>query len=122
MNLQELKEKTLGSEELNELYQIEVELMEKVSELYKAVSMCETKTEQIEKKSDLTLANGLLGICRDRQSQRKDIEDRINYNFRMAAKDMLLPETYKKIYSKAHLPRIEVKMERSELRKNRQAI
>jgi len=119
MNLKETRQKVMTAETVTDLYELELDLTEHIGVLHKGVMLSDTTMEQSEVKSNLSMANALLGICRERQAEVKDIGGRLNYNFRMAAKAMLSKQTYDAIMLKAQLPRREVKAEKNELRANR---
>jgi hypothetical protein len=60
-----------------------------------------------------------VGICRERQSEVGNWANKVNYNFRMAARSMLTKETYQKIWKQAQLTRTDTKEAKGELQKNR---
>lgn len=119
MNLKETRQSVMTAETITQLYELELDLTEHIGVLHKSVMLSDTTIEQSEKKADLSMANALLGICRERQAEIKDTGNRLNYCFRMAAKAMLTKETYASILGKAHLPRQEVKSETRELKQNK---
>ena len=114
--LESLKETVLNSQDKNELYLAEVQLTEISSRLHKAIKLADTTIEQVEHKGNLSLATSLIGICRERQSEVGNWANKVNYNFRMAAKTMLKSETYKAIWEKAQLTRQDVKDEKRSLK------
>lgn len=120
--LNELRTIVLESESAQELTLMELELTEMISGLYAKVSDSRSKAEANEHKANLSMANTLIRICREKGNGLRDKNNRLNYNFRMAAKDMLTPETFKKIMDKAHLPRLEAKAQREEMNQNRMAL
>jgi hypothetical protein len=119
MTLEHLKTIVLNSESKDEMYKCEIELTEIVSSLYKTLPLLDLGQERIETKSKLSLANSLLTVCRERKEEVGNLANRINYNFRTAAKLMLSKETYEKIYSQACVPRKETKEMKKELKSNR---
>lgn len=119
MNLKETRQSVMAAETITQLYELELDLTEHIGVLHKGVMTADTTFEQSEVKSNLSMANALLGICRERQAEVKDLGGRLNYNFRMAAKAMLTKDTYESIIRKAHLPRQEVKSETKELKQNK---
>lgn len=119
MNLQEIRQQVLESEDINKLRVLELDLTQMAGGLYKAVQLAETTIEQIERKGDLSMVNTLIGICRDRQAEIKDIGGRLNYCFRMAAKAMLESKTYNEINEKAKQPRQQTKQETAFLKNNK---
>lgn len=119
MDLKQTRQSVMSAETITQLYELELDLTEHIGVLHKSVMLSDTTMEQSEKKSDLSMANALLSICRERQSEVRDTGNRLNYCFRMAAKAMLTKDTYENIMRKAHLPRQEVKSETKELKQNR---
>src|SRR4030095_11374878 len=117
--LQRLKEAVLNSQDKNELYLAEVELTEINSRLHKSYRLTENDIEQTELRGGMSLCASLIGICKERQSEVGNWANKINYNFRMAARVMLKPATYKKIWEKAQLTRQDVKDEKRELNANK---
>lgn len=115
-DLQQLKQIVLTSQDKDELYLAEIELTELSSSLHKAIRLSEFASDQGEHKGNLSLATALIGICRERQQEMGNLANRINYNFRMAAKLMLKKETYEAIWQKSQLPRRDVKAESGDLR------
>lgn len=122
MDLKQIRQDVMTSENINQLYEIELDLVEHIGALHKGIMLADTTIEQSEVKSNLSMANALLEICRDRQSEVKDTGGRLNYNFRMAARAMLSRETYNSIMDKAHLPRKKVKEETGYLKQNKVSI
>lgn len=119
MDLKQTRQSIMAAETVEPLYEIELDLVELIGTLHKGIMMADSNFEQSEVKSNLSMANALLNICKDRQADVRDTGNRLNYNFRMAAKTMLSKETYQSIMDKSFLPRKEVKMEKKELQKNR---
>lgn len=119
MDLKQTRQSIMAAETSEPLYEIELDLVELIASLHLGILRADTGYEQSEAKGSLSMASALLGICRDRQADIKDSGARLNYNFRMAAKSMLSPDTYKSIYDKSQLTRREVKLEKKELQKNR---
>lgn len=119
MDLKETRQSVMTAETITQLYEIELDLTEHIGILHKGVMTADTTFEQSDVKSNLSMANTLLAICRERQSEVRDLGNRLNYNFRMASKSMLTKDTYENIMRKAHLPRQEVKSEIGELKQNR---
>lgn len=117
--LKDLKGVVLNSQDKNELYLAEVELTEIINSQHTAIKLADTKMEVGEHIGNLNMAQTLVGICKERQSEVGNLANKINYNFRMAAKLMLSKETYDKIYMQANLPRKDVKEAKKELRSNR---
>lgn len=117
--LTEIKGIILSSLDKNELYNLELELTEIISRCYRSISLSETTAESIDHKADLSMANALLGVCKNKQIDAGNEQNRINHNFRCAAKLMLTPETYNRILDNARLSRSEVKSQKNELKANR---
>lgn len=114
-----MRQKVMSSESVTELYEFELDLTEYTGKLHKRIVLSETTMEQCEAKSELSLAKALLGICRERQAEVKDIGARLNHNFRLTAKAMLLRPTYQAIVEKSQLPRKEFKAIAGELKANK---
>lgn len=117
--LSDLKEIVLNSQDKNELYSLEIELQELIGNLHKRIRMADTIMDKSDAQAELGLANSMIGICRERQNEVGNWNNKVNYNFRMAAKTMLSKETYQKIWVQAQLTRTDTKDAKKELRKNR---
>lgn len=118
MDLKQIRDSIMTADEVNHLYELEIDLVEFVGILHERVSMAESRMEQSEAKSELSMANTLLAICRDKQSEVKDVGAKLNYNFRMAAKKMLKAESYKQIFEASFVPRREFKKDKTFHTKN----
>lgn len=119
-SLADFKEVVLNSQDKNQLYLTEVELQEFMGARHKAIRMAETEMEATEAKGDLGVAQSLAGICRERQQEVGNFANRVNYNFRMAARSVLTKETYQQIWELAQLTRNDVKDKKKELNANKQ--
>lgn len=111
MNLSKAKELLLSAETTNDLYIMELDLVEYSNSLHKQMMTAQSAMEQSDIKGKLSMANALLGICKERQEELRDVNGRSNYNFRMAAKAMLQRSTYDAISFQAAKPRKEFKMQ-----------
>lgn len=119
IDLKSLREKVMSAEELHELFNLELDLTEYKTKQHTSFHQSQTQHEQTEIKGNLSMLTTLLEICRERQSEIKDVNAKLNYHFRMAAKTMLEKQTYDSIMLKAQLPRKEFKAEAHELKKNK---
>lgn len=115
----DFKKVVLDSQDKNELYSSEVELVEYVGNLHKSLKLAESDMEASEIISNLKTSESLLRICQERQSEVSNFANRVNYNFRMAAKSVLTKETYQKIWELAQLTRNDVKDKNKELKANK---
>lgn len=120
-SLSDFKKVVLSSQDKNELYLTEVELQEYIGARHKAIRMAETEMDATEEKGNLGVAQSLVGICRERQSEVGNWANKVNYNFRMAAKSVLAKETYQKIWELAQLTRNDAKDKKKELNANKLA-
>jgi len=118
-SLSNIKNIVLNSQDKNELYAAEIDLAEIVSDLYKKIAACYNYKAKVDIKGELSIANTLLDVCRERQKEIKDLSGRLNYNFRMAAKVMLCNDTYERILQQAAFPRPETKQQKDKLKQNR---
>ena len=116
MKIEELKEIAMQSEELEPLRATMVELTELSGQVYKAVMMAETTVDKTELKGKLTLINTLRDICSQRITELSNMQARLNYNFRMAAKSMLKKETFEAIMDMSQYRRRDVKAINNKLR------
>jgi len=114
MELYEIEEIVLESENVNELRVCQIELVRLSGNTYKAINFAETISEQSELKSKLSLINSLKDICIERIKEVQKIQDRFNYNFRMAAMTTLKKETYQKIKEFANMKRVDFKQLKTE--------
>jgi hypothetical protein len=115
----DFKEVVLNSQDKNELYIAEVEIQELIGALHKRIRMADTQMDKSDAQAELGIATSLVGICRERQSEVGNWANKVNYNFRMAARSMLTKETYQKIWKQAQLTRTDTKEAKGELQKNR---
>ena len=118
----DFKKVVLDSQDKNELYSVEVELVEYAGNLHKSLKLADSDMEASEIISNLKTSESLLRICQERQSEVGNFANRINYNFRMAAKSVLTKETYQKIYELAQLTRNDVKDKKKELNSNKHSV
>lgn len=118
-SLTDFKEVVLNSQDKNELYLTEVELQEYIGARHKAIKMADTEMDATDEKSNLGIAQSLIGICRERQNEVGNWANKINYNFRMAAKSVLTKDTYQKIWELAQLTRDDVKDKKKQLNANK---
>ncbi len=109
MDLVKARQNLMDSDDIKQLYNIELDLTEYVAQLHKNIITAGTIMEQSEEKGTLTMANALIGICRERQAEVKNTGGKFNYNFRMAAFDLLHETVYKEIAALALLPRKSIK-------------
>lgn len=119
MNLEKLKESIFNTDEVDDIYRCQIDLMEAIGNYHKSLRMAESDMEATEIKANLNLANTLTEVCREKIKDIRDTGARLNYHFRMAAKSMLHKSTYNDIMKVATLPRKEVKADKKELSKNR---
>ncbi len=117
--IEDFKKVILSSQDKNELYLHEVELTETIGNLHKGLRLSESDMETSETIAKLKTAESLLRICQERQQETGNWANRINYNFRMAAKSVLTKETYQKIWELAQLTRNDVKDKNKELKTNK---
>jgi len=118
LDLEVIRRRATSTEDINELYSIELDITKYVNELY--AELREAKGVRIgQVKSELSYANAILPIVRERKASIKDTGSRLNYNFRMAAMVMLKQSTYQSIMEKAALPRKVVKEIEKELKQNK---
>lgn len=119
MEFETIRSRVLNTEDLTEIYTLEIDITKHIGDLHKSYHKSQYKDEQTDARSALSNFQALLEICKDRKADVRDTGARLNYNFRMAAKTMLQKETYNSIMQKATLPRKEVKAEQKELKANR---
>lgn len=122
----DLKEIVLKAQDKDELYIAEIDLQELIADLYSKIETTYNAATKVRYKGELSVANSLIGICRERQNEvakkqqdARNSDNRHNYNFRMAAKSVLTKATYEKISQLAILTRGEVKGMNPELRNNK---
>lgn len=125
-DINDLQKIVLESKDRNELYATEIELIQVIAGLYANLNQVYSNSTRVRIKAQLSTAVALKEICKEGSTQLKHDEEReknlankINYNFRMAAKQQLTKETYNKIWLLANTPRQEVKEAKVEMRKNR---
>lgn len=117
--INDFKQVVLNSQDKNELYLQEIELVEYAGSLHKSLKLSDSDMETSEIISNLKTTESLLRICQERQEETGNFANRVNYNFRMAAKSVLTKETYQKIWELAQLTRNDVKDKKKELNQNK---
>lgn len=118
-DLKRIEAIVMEGDDLTEMHHVRLELDDIVHELYIKIDNEYSKHDKIELKAKLTKANSLKEILRDRVRMQATKEAKKNYNFRLAARDMLQKKTYEAILKMARLPRKDVKEAREELRSNK---
>jgi hypothetical protein len=101
----EIQRQIMEEDEPDAMYDILIDLQFEVSALHKRMNGAETVTEQSDMKGQLSILYSLIEVCQNRMNDIRDINGRMNHNFRMAAKDVLDKETYRKIWNEARKPR-----------------
>ena len=99
----------VDSEDLNWLYEQNVNLTETISATHKEMREAQTETEKSDAQGELSILYALQEVTKHKIEDLKDTGARANYNFRMAAKLALKPDTYKKLTDLAYKTRQEVK-------------
>jgi hypothetical protein len=106
----------MNCDNLQKLCEEKQALTDRIGGMHISLRLCEEDMERTEIKSGLTSANSLLEIVNQRiEDVRTDAQleqreqDRINYNFRTAAKSLLTKETYAKVMDEAVKTRREFK-------------
>ena len=105
MNLSETRKTVLASTEVVELYGIELDIIDFINSQYQEMLTHPSIERKRELKSNAKYADALLFICRTRQDEVRNSNNRLNHNFRMAAKQILSKADFNKINELAYLPR-----------------
>ena len=116
---QELKEEILKTATLDRLYEIQIDLNSDISivqqRIFDAANSMVKRTEI----TRIKLYQSLLDVCvhriadlKKQQAEEKDLGNRLNYHFRIAARTNLKTETYDKLNEIAQLPINEIKIGR----------
>jgi predicted nuclease with TOPRIM domain len=109
MDLGKVKEQVLHSTDIDELRKIQLDLTEYKGNLHKSILMSDSPSEKTEIIASLNLSSSMLNIVLDRLEELKSEQNRVNYNFRMAAKEILTKEMYNNIFELAKKTRYEAK-------------
>ncbi len=124
--MEDLQNKILHSQDLDDLYELQLALDKDISQGYRNVALAQTNFEKIDAKGNLTMLYSMRDILLSRIPDLKEEmksgnnkENRLNYNFRMAAKVVLTKSTFEKIMQLATQTRQEVKQQSKELKKNK---
>lgn len=126
IDLDSLRATILESEDLKQLYEIQIDLSRSIANCHRGKREAQTESEVSELQGTLgtyiaireVLTNRIPEI-KEKQYNEANQEQRLNYNFRMAAKLMLKKETYQSIMNEAHKPRRDVKENYRELKSNK---
>ena len=105
MNLIETRKLVLESIDVVDLYGIELDIIDFINSQYQELLMHPSIERKRELKSNSKYADALLFICRTRQDEVRNSNNRLNHNFRMAAKKILSKTDFNKINEFAYLPR-----------------
>ena len=123
INIEKLKQVILKETEITSLYEIQIDLSKLIKNAHKQNLIAETALEKSEAKGNLGIYHSMLEVLQNRISKLKEIDkeernedNRINYNFRLAAKTVLKKETYNQIMNLALIKRAEFK-EKAEILK-----
>ena len=124
INIEELQEEILHENNINRLYEIQIDLSKLIKNAHAQNIMAETIMEQSEAKGNLGIYHSMLDILQKRinetlynKKNENNNQNRINYNFRLASKKVLKKETYKKIIELANMNRPDFKKIANQLHK-----
>ncbi len=116
---QELKEEILKTADLDRLYEIQIDLNSDISIVQQRIFDAINSTIKRTEITRIKLYQSMLEICvhrisdlKQKQAEEKDLGNKLNYHFRIAARTNLKPETYNKLNEIAQLPINEIKIGR----------
>lgn len=127
MKTQEIQNKIFNQEiPISELYKLQIEINEKITNMKRSAHMAETQLDQIEMNGEIKILYSLLETLqyqvsdlRNKEADQRDENGRLNHNFRMAARGALKKETYDKIMDIAHGSMRDVREQTKQLQNNR---
>ncbi len=126
IDIEQAQQEILQSDQLSRLYEIQIELSKLIKNAHHQNLTADTIMEQSEAKGNLGIYHSMLDILQNRVQELKEIakderneQGRLNYNFRMAARNVLEKKTYQAIMDLAMQTRREVKEQSKELRQNK---
>lgn len=114
-----LKKLILDCDDLGKLYEYKLDLTQDVNEAYQNANTAQTREDRHTYFAKVNEYKAMLDVVEHKIRDTKDTGSRLNYNFRMAAKQVLQPATYKKIMELSHQTIRELKENKKELRSNR---
>ncbi len=92
----------LDSDDLHWLFKTNVELTEDISATHREIREAQTESEKSDAQGELSVLYALQEITKHKIAEAKDTNNRLNYNFRIAAKYMLKKETYKALMEQSN--------------------
>ena len=126
ININYLQEGILSETDINKMYEMQIELSKLIKNAHKQKLIAETTMDESEAKGNLSIYYSMLDVLQNRISETREFDkhnrneqNRINYNFRLAAKTVLKKETYNQIIDLAMKPRAEFKEDAKELKRNK---
>ena len=118
-----LQQRIINENDIQNLYQLQIEVSEKIKENHVQIMDSSTNTQKSEAKGDLGINYSLLEMVKNKIStikekirEEQNEQNRINYNFRMAAKNMLKEELYDQLMFLAKKTRTAAKIEMIKLK------
>jgi hypothetical protein len=100
------KERAINAWQIEEIYELELELKEIIGQLHIDLSSTTLSWAKSEIKADLSVATTLLDICRERKVVVNNSTFRMDRKFREVARKMLLKPVYDAIHKESIKPRV----------------
>lgn len=97
MTPRELEQVVLESDDVKHLYQTRIQLSKQISSVYSLLQRETNEQKRLIHKSNLSLYENLIDICRKREDDVREESLSFNKKFRIAAKKTLSSEMYHKI-------------------------
>ncbi len=116
----------IETRDLNRLYQLEIECTQDMSILHHRKNMAETTMEESVTMGEIKLMQSIINTIQNKipdlkqeLAEERDTNASLNHKFRLAAKNILKPETYKAIMDVSHGTAKGIRAGKDELRANK---
>lgn len=113
-----LKERILQENDVQKLYLLQIEVSQEIKDIHVRINNSKNTKEQSIEKGNLGVSYSILELVKDKISNTKqkaredqNEQNRINYNFRMAAKNMLDDDVFDQLMFLARKTRREAKVD-----------
>ena len=97
LSLTELEERLFTTDEVDELYRLQLEIGRRVSDIHLKIFDEVSERQKIILKKDLSLLDNMQDVCLKRQDSLKEDNNAFNKRFRQAARELLRPDNYNQI-------------------------
>lgn len=113
-----LQQRILQENDVQKLYLLQIEVSQEIKDIHVRINNSKNTKEQSIEKGNLGVSYSILELVKDKISNAKqkvkddqNEQNRINYNFRMAAKNMLDDDVFDQLMFLARKTRREAKLD-----------